>query len=202
MRKLGHGHSVMFFAPREVDQSIRSISSKDDTDVIDAADILRWTILETCDEIQHRAPQWAQQGADHGSRYDAWSSYCNDEFTSQQLAEAWLQPEAKSLEKLYAPGQSDGQVDTSDPLIQQRLSALGILSVGPSGMDEEQEREVVHEIEREKQVERPRKVPAAKPSASWRRGNLRAAWLDSPRIHRFPQNLRIAHEYFSRLHRA
>ncbi|KIJ05458.1 hypothetical protein PAXINDRAFT_44871, partial [Paxillus involutus ATCC 200175] len=74
MRKLGHGHSVMFFAPREVDQNIRLISSKDDTDVIDAADILRWTILETCDEIQLRAPQWAQQGADHGSRYDAWSS--------------------------------------------------------------------------------------------------------------------------------
>ncbi|KAF8834660.1 hypothetical protein BDN67DRAFT_873396, partial [Paxillus ammoniavirescens] len=161
MRKLGHGHSVMFFAPKEVDQTIRSVSSKDDTDVIEAADILRWTILETCEEIQHRAPQWAQQGADHASRYDAWSRYCDDEFTSEELAEAWLQPEAKSLETLYAPGRSDGQVDTSDPLIQQRLTDLGILSVGLAGMDEEQEREVVHEIEREKQVERPPKVPAA-----------------------------------------
>ncbi|KAF8838139.1 hypothetical protein BDN67DRAFT_1024216 [Paxillus ammoniavirescens] len=161
MRKLGHGHSVMFFAPKEVDQTIRSVSSKDDTDVIDAADILRWTILETCDEIQHRALQWAQQGADHASRYDAWSIYCNDEFTSEELAEAWLQPEAKSLEELYAPGRSDGQVDTSDRLIRQRLSDLGISSVSPSGMDEEQEREVLHEEERETQVERPPEVPAA-----------------------------------------
>ncbi|KIJ08194.1 hypothetical protein PAXINDRAFT_18651, partial [Paxillus involutus ATCC 200175] len=155
MRKLGHGHFVMFFAPREVDQSIRSVSSKDDMDAIDAADILRWTILETCDEIQHRAPQWAQQGTDHASRYDAWSSYCNDEFTSEELAEAWLQPEAKTLEKLYAPGRSDSLLDTSDPLIQQRLADLGIVSVGASGMDEEQEREVVHEIEREKQLNDP-----------------------------------------------
>ncbi|KIK90485.1 hypothetical protein PAXRUDRAFT_14327 [Paxillus rubicundulus Ve08.2h10] len=159
MRKLGHGHSVMFFAPREVDQSIRSVSSKDDTDVIDAADILRWTILETCEEIQHRAPQWAQQGVDHASRYDAWSSYCGNEFTSQQLAEAWLQPEAKSLETLYAPAQSDGQLDTSDPLIQQRLADLGIPYIGLSGMDEEQEREVVYEIEQENQPERPPKLP-------------------------------------------
>ncbi|KAF9221820.1 hypothetical protein BS17DRAFT_710204 [Gyrodon lividus] len=161
MRKLGHGHSVMFFAPREVDQSIRSVRSEGNTGVIDAADILRWTILETCNDIQHRAPQWAQQGADHASRYGAWSSYCDDKLTSEQLAMAWLQPEAKSLENLYAPAQSDGLVECRDPRIRQRLSDLGILSVGLSGMDEEQEREVVHEIERERQIERPPKAHAS-----------------------------------------
>ncbi|KAF9235916.1 hypothetical protein BU15DRAFT_64461 [Melanogaster broomeanus] len=160
MRKLGHGHSVMFFAPWEVDQAIR-LCSEDNTDKIDVADILRWTILETCNDIRHRAPQWAQQGEDHASRYDAWSSYCSDECTSEQVAGVWLQPEAKSLENLYAPAQSGGPVDYRNPQIQQRLSDLGILSVDLSGMDEEQEREVLHEIERERQVERPPKAPSA-----------------------------------------
>ncbi|KAF9230956.1 hypothetical protein BU15DRAFT_68744 [Melanogaster broomeanus] len=159
MRKLGHGHSVMFFAPWEVDQAIR-LCSEDNTDKIDVADILRWTILETCSDIRHRAPQWAQQGDDHASRYDAWSSYCNDRCTSEQVAGVWLQLEAKSLEELYAPVQSGGPVDYRNPQIQQRLSDLGILSIDLSGMDEEQEREVLHEIERERQVERPAKAPS------------------------------------------
>ncbi|KAF9235912.1 hypothetical protein BU15DRAFT_77519 [Melanogaster broomeanus] len=141
MRKLGHGHSVIFFAPWEVDQAIR-LCSEDNTDKIDVADILRWTILETCNDIRHRAPQWAQQGEDHASRYDAWSSYCSDECTSEQVAGVWRQPEAKSLENLYAPAQSGGPVDYRNPQIQRRLSDLGILSP-------------------EREVERPAKAPSA-----------------------------------------
>ncbi|KAH7882701.1 hypothetical protein F5I97DRAFT_1984211, partial [Phlebopus sp. FC_14] len=162
MRKLGHGHSVMFFAPREVDQSIRAAASKSQSDSIDVVDILRWTILETCDEIQQRAPQWAQHGVDHNSRYEAWAKFCREEISSETLTEVWCQPEAKSLEELYAPDSPRKSFVLTVPEIRQRCSDLGIRSLSRAGMDEEQEREVIHEVERERQVQRPPKTPAAK----------------------------------------
>ena len=155
MRKLGHGHSVMFFAPLDVDRAIRSAASVLDENTVHASDILLWTMDETCTEIQKRAPHWAQQGIDHTSRYEAWSKFCRNEIASEVLAQAWRQSDAKSLEELYAPTGSRERWSISIPEIRQRCLDLGITSLPVSNMDEEQEREVVHEIERERQVERP-----------------------------------------------
>ena len=68
MRKLGHGHSVMFFAPLEVDLSIRAVTGKKDPTIrVTTVDILCWAIHETWTDIQQRAPYWAQQGMNHKS---------------------------------------------------------------------------------------------------------------------------------------
>ena len=155
MRKLGHGHSVMFFAPLDVDRAIRAAASIADGGTIHASDILLWAMHETCAEIQNRAPHWAQQGIDHTSRYNAWSKFCHKEFTSNELASRWRLPDAKSLEQLYAPTRSRERCAISIPEIRQRCIDLGILSLPVSNLDEEQEREVIHEIERERQVGRP-----------------------------------------------
>jgi hypothetical protein len=157
MRKLGHGHSVMFFASLEVDRRIRSVASKGPSDVIHTADILQWAMRETCDDIQQRAPHWAQQGMDHTSRYDVWTSFCRDELSSEDLSDKWLQPEAKKLEDLYGPCNPSNSAFLS-PGIRQRCIELGVLSLRNVSMDEEQEREVIHEVERERQVERPPRV--------------------------------------------
>ena len=160
MRKLGHGHSIMFFAPLEIDRRIRSLASKGASDVIDTTDILQWVIHETCDDIQKRAPHWTQQGMDHSSRYAAWTNFCQDELSSEELLNEWLQPEAKRLEDLYGPRNPSN----STPLnadIRQRCNELGVLSLCDVSMDEEQEREVIHEVERERQVQRPPRVPSA-----------------------------------------
>ncbi|KAH7882696.1 hypothetical protein F5I97DRAFT_1984083 [Phlebopus sp. FC_14] len=163
MRKLGTKHSVMFFAPLEVDRSIRSVASKSSSDPIGSMDILQWAIHETCNDIQKRAPDWAQQGMDHASRYHAWSNFCQNKISSEGLAKAWLQPEAKSLEDLYTPGKSRRQPPLELPEIRQRCTDLDILSLANAELDEEQEREVIHEMEmeRERQVQRPPKVQAA-----------------------------------------
>ena len=159
MRKLGHAHSIMFFAPLEIDRHIRSVAAKGPQDAIDTMDILHWAMHETCDEIQQRAHHWVQQGTDHASRYAAWSGFCEDQLTSKDLSDRWLQPEAKSLGDLYGPH------NTSQPSIpsgiRQRCEELGILSLRNVSMDEEQEREVIHEVERERQVERPPGAPPA-----------------------------------------
>ena len=165
MRKLGHGHSIMFFAPLEVDRRIRSVASKGPSDIIDTIDILQWAIRETCDDIQQRAPHWVQQGMDHTSRYAAWTSFCQDKLFSEELSGQWLQPEAKRLEDLYGPHKTSSSSMLAAPDICQRCSELGVSSLRDVSMDEEQEREVTHEAEHERQVERPPKVPSVTPSS-------------------------------------
>ena len=165
MRKLGHGHSVMFFAPLEADPSIRAVTGKNDpTTRITTIDILCWAIHETWTDIQHRAPYWAQQGMNHKSRHDAWSRFCNGDLTAEQLSDAWLQSDLKSLADLYAPCQSKNAqsgLSVLDPGIRQRCKDLGILSLPTAQMEEEQEREVNREREREREVELPPRAYAA-----------------------------------------
>ncbi|KAI5999356.1 hypothetical protein F5J12DRAFT_847811 [Pisolithus orientalis] len=166
MRKLGHGHSVMFFGPLDVDRRICNAARKSDGDTIHPSDILLWAMGETCVEIQNNAPYWAQQGRDHASRYRAWSEFCSDEITSEELATTWRRPDAKTLEELYAPSNRADQPILSIPAIDQRCRGLGVSSSANSNMNEEQEREIVHEIERETQVERPSPARAAEHQVS------------------------------------
>jgi len=164
MRKLGYGHSIMFFAPLEIDRRIRHVVGKDPLGTIDTMDILHWAIRETCDDIQHRTPHWAQQGMDHTSRYAAWTSFCRNELSSEELSDKWLQPEAKRLEDLYGTHNTSNSALLAAPDIHQHCVKLGVLSLRDVGMDEEQEREVIHEVERERQVERPPRVSPARHS--------------------------------------
>ena len=164
MRKLGHGHSVMFFAPPAVDRSIRAAVSKTNPQTLmTTVDIICWAIHETWADIQQRAPYWAQQGMNHRLRHDAWSHCLNGEFTREQLSDAWLQPDLKSLSDLYTPCSAENTTDDLSALdsdIRQRCKDLGVLSLPSARLDEEQEREVHRERERERQVELP---PWARP---------------------------------------
>ncbi|KZP04846.1 hypothetical protein FIBSPDRAFT_1054420 [Athelia psychrophila] len=185
MRKLGNGQSVMFFAPSEVDEKIRVLATKTPNEDIEVMDILRWSMTETCTDIQHHAPMWAEQGYDHDRRNTAWhetaySSSRND------LKAAWLRPEAHTLAELYGDGlipessysdlsefsQSDvSEFSQSDRVAQpaehsiraidQRCKLLGVVQLSNMQMEEEQEREVAHEVQTERQVERPPKAEAA-----------------------------------------
>jgi hypothetical protein len=162
MRKLGNGHSVMFFAPIEVDRSIRSAAKKADAGDVDVADILHWAMLETCTDIQMRASHWIQQGLDFKMRHSAWVQFSPTLPTSiSVLKTAWLQPEERTLEEMYVPRSSPQVSEICDPEIQKKCEELGVLSTSERAMDEEQEREVIHEVERERQVQRPPKVEAA-----------------------------------------
>ncbi|KAG0697966.1 hypothetical protein DFH29DRAFT_1082058 [Suillus ampliporus] len=163
MRKLGNGHSVMFFAPTEVDRSIRSATQKVDADGVDVADILHWVMLETCIEIEMRAFHWIHQGSDFNTRHSAWTQFSRAPTTSiSTLQTAWLQPEERSLEDMYTPRRSSQVSHVFDPDVQRKCEELGVLLAPGRSMDEEQEREVIHEVERERQVERPPRVePAA-----------------------------------------
>ena len=164
MRKLGHGQSLLFIAPQEVDRKIREAAGKSLSDVVRSADILRWVMQETCADIQHHTPHWCQQGIDYLRRKEDWSKFCSSTTTDTSILQrSWLQPESRTLEYMYGIWESSTLTSeiSIHPEIQERCRKLGVTSLEDTRMEEEQEREVIHEIERERQVERP---PKAKPA--------------------------------------
>jgi hypothetical protein len=162
MRQLGKGQSVMFFAPGEVDRRIRNLipSDRGSCRRIQVLDILRWTMHETCEDIRHHLPHWAEQGFDHHQRFSAYKLYGSTR-KQKDLRTTWLQPESRTLEQMYDPVSDKQGTGASIPALIERMERLGVTNLLDVRMAEEQEREVNHEIERERQVERPPKVHPA-----------------------------------------
>ena len=185
MRQLGKGHSVMFFAPGEVDRCIRSLIPNHGPafeDRIRAADVIRWAMHETCEDIRHHLPIWAQQGLDHHRRFAAYQDY-SATGNLDVLRNAWLQRESRTLEEMYSlPAHADGidpKINKIAPL-KERMERFGITKLvdvrvaeeqeqereqeqeQEQEQEREQEREVNHEIEQERHVERPQKVQPAR----------------------------------------
>ena len=159
----------MFFAPGEVDRRIRGLiptGQKSAEGGIRVIDILHWAMHETCEDITRNLPHWAQQGLDHGRRFSAYKEYLSTGDVTI-LKSAWLQPESRTLEEMYDPvlkAQGAGlyQQVKDVPALRERLERLEVTKLTDVRMSEEQEREVNHEVERERQVERPPKVVPAR----------------------------------------
>ncbi|QRV92775.1 kinase-like protein [Ceratobasidium sp. AG-Ba] len=167
MRKLGSGQSVIFCAPPEIDHQIRKAAKITSGDRIDALDVIRWAMLETCKDLEHHISHWAQQGVEYNRRLEAQNSYAGGS-SIETLKEGWMTAESRSLKEMYdvsssATGTSESFTRTAlgFPSLKERLDCLGVRSLEDPSMDEEQEREVSHEVERERQIERPPKSQPA-----------------------------------------
>jgi hypothetical protein len=165
MRQLGNGQSVKFFAPPEVDMAIRQEAGKTARDVIIIEDIIQWCMVETCNDIEHHAPAWAEQGADYIARRHALDTLPKEVLETSQfdaLRSAWLQREARPLDDMYMPLSASATWAGLDiPELQERLVALGLGDIAAkANMGEEQEREISHEMESERFPERPRPTKA------------------------------------------
>jgi len=166
LRKLGHGQSVLIVAPPEIDRAIRVATQLGFDDEVQVADILRWAMLETCADIRRQTPHWVEQGLAYSTRQYSETMF---EQTSEvdYLRNAWLRPEAKTLEQLYGNVHSTSgdahirQQVSLHPKMSAHLQSIGITEFGNARLSEEQEREVSHELERERQVQRPAKLKAA-----------------------------------------
>src|SRR6266702_3908368 len=168
MRQLGKGQSVMFFAPGEVDRRIRGLipRGQESENGVRVIDILRWAMHETCWDIGHHLPHWAQQGVDHHRRFSAYKQY-NSTGDLGVLRNSWLQSESRTLEEMYEPTLKTQVAGLSPeisgiPSLRERLERLGVTQSIDVRMAEEQEREVNHEVERECHVEPPSRVYPAK----------------------------------------
>ncbi|KDQ19218.1 hypothetical protein BOTBODRAFT_184299 [Botryobasidium botryosum FD-172 SS1] len=163
MRMLGDGHSLMFFAPPEVQHAICALEPSSKTSV-HTKDILRWAMNNTCEQVIHYGPRWAMQGVDYERRNQAWIAYSETTgATPDRIRCAWRQPDAKSLEEMYGPkpaGQRAKSPTELPPAIYKRCKELDIVGIDENKLDEEQQREVTAEFEIEPQVERPPRATA------------------------------------------
>ena len=168
MRQLGKGHSVMFFAPGEVDRRIRCrIPNGVASDCrVRVLDVLRWAMQETCEDIRHHLPYWAQQGLDHHKRFTAYEKR-RSRNAVEILRNAWLQRESRTLEEMYWV-KPDVTVSTEIygiPSLRERIERFGVTGLVDvrvaEEQEQEQEREAYHETEQERHIQRPPKVKPA-----------------------------------------
>ncbi|KAG8732082.1 hypothetical protein FRC10_001233 [Ceratobasidium sp. 414] len=167
MRKLGHGQSVMFFAPAEIDTQIRKAARLSSEDQIHTSHVLRWAMLGTCKDLEHHISHWAQQGVEYNRRADAQNNFAQTG-DIETLKDSWVTAESRSLQEMYgvssstaAYSESTHRMAFSIPSLRQRLESLGVQTLEDPSMDEEQEREVSYEVEREQQIDRPPKSEPA-----------------------------------------
>ncbi|KAG8923921.1 hypothetical protein FRC02_010799 [Tulasnella sp. 418] len=187
MRKLGRGHTIMFFAPLEVDHSIRVSAGVSRDNPIQTKDVVLWTMFESCLEVQHRIPQWAQQGMDYRKREAAWIRFNKSpNFSMKHLEAAWLQNDARSLEEMYGHDQVGSMMGFGRQLEEYPDISATYRKWAPSAFNdtrfqEEQEREVVLEVETERRVVRPMPATAAIPHVA---GDIRML-VNSGRFERY-----------------
>jgi hypothetical protein len=127
-----------------------------------------------------------QQGV--GNRRAAGCTFLASQADINILRDAWLQPAARSLEEMYGLS-INGSFKTvmNIPAMQKRLDDLGITAVRDVRLEEEQEREVSHEVEQEQQIERPPKVaPAVHQSPQRESSPLCPTWDHLHRVSPIP----------------
>jgi hypothetical protein len=165
MRQLGKGHSVMFFAPGEVDRRIRSLipNGMASGGRVHVLDVVRWAMHETCGDIGYHLPFWALQGLDHHKRFAAYEEYRSGRNLGV-LRNTWLQSESQNLEEMYWTASRESRKIYADinsiPSLRERIELLGVMKAVNSRMVEEQEREVNHEVDPGSDIERPKFRPA------------------------------------------
>lgn len=129
--------------------------------------MLEWTMRETCANTRNTIPIWAKQGINYQHRHVAWQDSKNIE----RMKSTMLEPEAQTLEERFGPHLPDTQSfldpgPTSEPrhaelcLIKDKCREFTISTLRRAEIQEEQERELAHEVERETQIERPPKATA------------------------------------------
>ncbi len=168
MRKLGKGQSVAFCSSMEVQRKIIESSGKARDATIQVADVLKWCIENTCAHTRRCIPLWATQGARHQRRHVALSAAEGE--LRNHLAELLLEDEAQSLEQRYG---SEGTRREEQILswngtdksfkgrekqmadIRAKCQEFNVVSFDSATLQEEQERELSPENEREQQVEPP-----------------------------------------------
>lgn len=179
MRNLGHGQSIVCFAPPEVHRGILSLGRRPKIGT-DISDVIRWVLEQTCSHIDRERALWVSRGLSHTKRrlaHDRLRLEAGGEDASQifhcDAVEQYLSHvkdrEALTLEEMYSHDWKnktkdlpyDFSDDIDDPIARSLFSEWQQLNKAAkqlSVLQEEQEREVAHEIEQERQVQRPPKI--------------------------------------------
>ncbi|KAF8526784.1 hypothetical protein JB92DRAFT_2869478 [Gautieria morchelliformis] len=162
LRKLGSEHSVVFFTSSEIWRKIQA-STGVAKEELDSSDVLTWALKETCVQIKDNGAHWASQGLNFDIRRTAWEKYSECTFKQSDLATVLREKESRTLKELYGVRENDTLFDLiggedgmseRQQAIKEKCQQFGIAMSRSSALLEEQERELAHEKEAERQVER------------------------------------------------
>ncbi|KAF3267413.1 hypothetical protein TWF217_000476 [Orbilia oligospora] len=165
MRKLGNGHSLVFLAPPDIYSHIQHETGKLETENVGVSDVLLWTMQEGCRQIQHGFAIWADQGFQYLKRSQGWDNFRSDgDIGSLEIA--IQEPESRPLLEMY--GVDDGSLKVDHRVlnspngkeITRQLDEFNVIVTNSVRVQEEQEREVDHEVEEERNIERPEPAKA------------------------------------------
>ncbi|OKL56628.1 hypothetical protein UA08_08214 [Talaromyces atroroseus] len=170
MRKLGHGQSVVFCVPDEIQYKIREQTGKVSPEKIDVSDVLSWAIRGTWEDTKKSIPLWAAQGERFVSHARLWDEIAGHSAMSSEQAKSFLEEEAQSLEQRYQPGWKTDRPDPSEKLqgdsiyseIVSQCKEFHVIAHHSARMNEEQERELSPEVQQERQVQKPPRADPAK----------------------------------------
>ncbi|KAH0841829.1 hypothetical protein FOPE_06604 [Fonsecaea pedrosoi] len=177
MRKLAVSQRVRFYAPPEVDQAIRSVN-KIPTGELDSLHVVRWAIHQSCLALKKQDPLYISRGLLHSRRRLAAARHISSDgkiVDSQQYLNTVRERECRPVTELYCVGGHHRAEMPFQPTLQENqdfviqdlcleIERIGSTDIDDSGITQEQEREVLHEIEEEREVQRPREVRPATPS--------------------------------------
>ncbi|KAK2793814.1 hypothetical protein FQN51_001032 [Onygenales sp. PD_10] len=187
MRKLEKGQSLLFCAPADIQRQILQRSGKRACRDIEISDVLEWCISETWTHTRKCAPLWVTQGLRYLRHSIAWSNASNadSEGFPVDMARRILEKEAQTIEERYGIDKSisEEQVilggkedmslaprETQVDAIRAKCRYFDTKSFNSAALQEEQERELSPEMEREQQVEPP---PSLEPAQHSLHANVR-----------------------------
>ena len=164
MRKLGSDHSVVFFASSEIHCKIQAsigVTNYDKNYELNSSDVLCWVISETMAQIKDNGAHWASQGLNFDDRRTAWEQYDDKSTSASDLLTSMRETESRPLKDLYGVREHEAVLHKhglpGSQLRQEiwsKCQEFGITISRSSALLEEQERELAHEKEEERQLER------------------------------------------------
>ncbi|KAK8198156.1 uncharacterized protein BKA78DRAFT_247113 [Phyllosticta capitalensis] len=172
LRKLGCNQSIVYFAPPEVHQAILALSGKIDASRLDSADVLQWAFVQTCNSIDKMKGLYLVQGLEYRHRTRVCSKLFGDNIEVPLTEEAIssfnkeiLEPEARTLVEMYGADARNNTIRPclmdktaeNDPVARPLIAQWKSSNYGRSQdhvLQEEQEREISHEVEQEREIQK------------------------------------------------
>lgn len=157
LRQLRTTQAVVFFAPPEVDQSIRDFCGTADDINIDSSNVVSWLMEQTCLTNQDLHGLYIAQGLDFCQRRDAMSRYSDhlrNTKSRTKLLEVLLEPEHQTLDQLYGESSSGlAAAKTLESLHSPHLQAFTRQLIQPESELQSIRVEALSEVEQEREVE-------------------------------------------------
>ncbi|THY36728.1 hypothetical protein D6D01_00185 [Aureobasidium pullulans] len=186
LRSLGNGHSLCFVSPTEVHRSICDLKGYKNSDQLTSFDVLAWCMEQTCQSLDIARPLRAMHGLEYVRQQtvlheilpatSASTKLIRDDDRIQRFRREIQEDESRPLELLY--GVHEERIgafkrlldrDSDNPTMQHLVieyDSMNKTYLEDCTVDNEQERELAHEVERQRQVERPKAAKACLPHVS------------------------------------